>query len=140
MSLRRTIRRFLFLTPLLLFAMLVELPQYSARLSLVQHGYPFANLTPCYKIDVYKLMSNYNVRVRSIAFSDGKPVGYIYQGIIGLARFEPISNDTSPEGVGVYDPCFDGRLITAWSWRWWLLAVQFLLLLLWFGLRRYRVQ
>ena len=139
MSLRRTIRFVPLFTPSLLFVLLLIAPHCSARWSLILHGRPFARVVPKEKLDVFRFVSTDNLRCRAIVFSDGIAVGWIYQPMFGFARFVPFSGKSSFQDVGD-SPGFEDFLLVAWSFRWWLLAAQALLLFFWFRLRKKTVQ
>jgi hypothetical protein len=115
-------------------------PYYSGRWSLILHGYPFARVVPKEKLDVFQFVTTDSLRSRAIVFSDGTAVGWIYQPMSGFARFVPFSSRASFQDVGGSHPRFEDFLLIAWSFRWWLLAAQALLLSFWFRLRRRNVQ
>ena len=139
MSLRRTIRFVPLFAPFMLFVLLLIAPHCSGRWSLILHGRPFARVVPKEKLDVFRFVSTDNLRSRAIVFSDGTAVGWIYQPMFGFARFVPFSGKPSFQDVGD-SPGFEDFLLVAWSFRWWLLAAQALLLFFWFRLRKKTVQ
>jgi len=139
MSLRRAIRFVPLFLPLMLFILLLSSPNYSVRLSLIMHGRPFARVVPKEKLNVFQFVSTDSLRSRAIVFSDKIAVGWIYQPTGGFAFFVPFSAKPTFEH-GDFAPWFDYCLLFAWFWRWWLLAAQVVLLLLWFGFRKRRVQ
>jgi hypothetical protein len=139
-KLRRATRFLLLFAPLLLFILILTSAYYSARLSLILHGLPFARVVPKENLDVFQFVSTDNMRSRAIVFSGGRAVGWIYQPMAGFARFVAFSRKSSFEEIGDFDPWFDYCLLLGWSWRWWLLEGQIVVLLLWFGLRKKRVQ
>ena len=128
MSLRRTIRFVPLFAPLMLFILLLIAPSYSGRWSLILHGRPFARVVPKEKLDVFQFVSADNLRSRAIVFSDGTAIGWIYQPTLGFARFVPFSDRPSFQDVGDFHPQFEDYLLIAWSFRWWLLTAQVLLL------------
>ena len=123
----------------MLFVLLLIAPHCSGRWSLILHGRPFARVVPKEKLDVFRFVSTDNLRSRAIVFSDGTAVGWIYQPMFGFARFVPFSGKPSCQDVGD-SPGFEDFLLVAWSFRWWLLAAQALLLFFWFRLRKKTVQ
>jgi hypothetical protein len=98
---------------------------------------PFAHVT---KADVFKYVQTDSLRNAGIVVSDGRAVGWIFQPMFGLARFVPFTGTPNLGDVGDDDLWFDYRLPIAWLWRWWLLAVQVVLLVFRFGFRKRRVQ
>jgi|SRR5436190_8100524 len=139
MSLRRTFRFVPLFVPLLLFILVLTSPYYSGRLSLILHGRPLGRIVPKEKLNVFQFVSTDNMRSRGIVFSDGKEVGWIYQPISGFARFVPFSAKPSFEVIPAFDPWFDFILTISWSFRWWLLPLQVVVLLLWLRQRGKRV-
>src|SRR6266436_6397520 len=77
MSLRRTFRFLALLAPLLLFALVLPSPYYSARLSLILHGRPFVRVVPKESLDIFKFVSTDSFACRAIVFSNEKAVGWI---------------------------------------------------------------
>ncbi len=141
MSLRRTIRFVALLAPLLAFALVLMSPYYSARLSLILHGRPFARVVSKENLDIFKFVSTDNFACRAIVFSNEKAVGWIcLPSTGGFAAFVPFSANPNLEDGVFADPWFDLPLIIAWSLRWWLLPVQVIALLLWLRQREKRVQ
>jgi hypothetical protein len=138
MTLRRTLRFVPLFVPLLLFTLLLMAPYYSGRLSLILHGRPCARVVLKEKIDVFQFVSTDHLRSRGIVFSKGKAIGWVYQPLLGFARFVPFSD--KPSFHNASHPQFEDFLSIAWSVRWWLFAVQVLLLCFWFGLRKRAVQ
>ena len=138
MSIRRTVRLVPLSAPLLLFALLLTLPYYSERLSLTLHGHPFARIVSKEKLNVFEFVATDNMRSKAIVFSHGKAIGWIYQPMMGLARFVSFSDSPKFELSG-FDAWFDLRLPVAWSWRWFLLPLQAVVLLAWLRSREKRV-
>lgn len=140
MSLRRTLRFVWLLAPLLLFAFVLASPCYSARLSLILHGRPFARVVPKERLDIFKFVSTDSLGCRAIVFSNEKAVGWILlPSTGGFASFVPFSERPNLEDGVAVAPGFELPLVIAWSFRWWLLAVQVVLLLLWLRMRQRRL-
>lgn len=137
MSPQRAIRYVPLFLPLIGFFLIVGLPNYSGRLSVLLHGIPFAHVT---KAEVFKYVQTDNLRNAGIVVSDGRAIGWIYQPISSFARFVPFTGKPSLDNSGDIDVCFDFLFLTAWTLRWWLLAAQILLVVYWFGFRKRRVQ
>jgi hypothetical protein len=130
MSFQRTIRIVLIFAPLLLFPLVLALPHYSARLSLILNGHPFARVVPKEKLDVSQYVQFDDFGFKSVVFSSGKAVGLIDQPFLNLAHFEsfPIQENSVDVGFPMW---FYALLCIAWFLRWWLLPIQAILLLLW---------
>jgi len=140
MSLRRTFRFVALLAPSLAFALVLASPYYSARLSLILHGRPFARIVPKEKLDIFKFVSTDSFADRAIVFSNDKAVGWIcLPSNGGFASFVPFSDNPNVDGAG-FDPWLDLPLVTAWMLRWWLLPAQLVILLLWLRQRAKMVQ
>jgi hypothetical protein len=141
MSLRRTFGFLALLAPLLVFALVLTSPYYSARPSLILHGRPFARVVSKENLDIFRFVNTDSFACRAIVFSNEKAVGWIcLPSTGGFAAFMPFSaNPNLKDGV-LSDPWFDFPLIIAWSLRWWLLPVQAATLLLWLRQREKRVQ
>jgi len=140
MSLQRTFRIVALLAPLVLFVFVLTSPCYSARLGLVLHGHPFARVVPKEKLDIFQFVRTDSLACRAIVFSDEKAIGWIFQSSTGgFARFVPFSGTPDVRGAA-FDPWFDFPLVIAWSLRWWLLAAQLIILLLWLRMRQRTVQ
>ena len=141
MSLRRTFRFAALFAPLLLFALVLTSPHYSARLSLILHGRPFARVVPKERLDVFKFVTMDSFACRGIVFSEERAVGWIcLPSTGGFASFVPFSQKPNFEGGLVFDPWFDVPLTISWALRWWLLPAQAIILLLWLRQREKRVQ
>ena len=138
MSVHHTIRLGLLLAPLLLFALFSTLPVYSERLSVALHGHPFARVVPKETLNILEFVATDNLRSRAIVFSHGRAIGWIYQPMTGLPRFISFSGGPTFD-VDDFDPWFDIRLAVAWFWRWYLLPIQAVVLLLWLRNRERRV-
>ena len=136
MSLRRATGFILLFLPLIGFLLVAALPHYAGRLSLLLNGIPFAKVT---KDDGSKYPQTGNMRNAGIVISNGRAAGWIYQPMLGFARFVPFTDSPKIEDMIVFDPWFDDRLGFVWYWRWWLLAAQAVVLVLWFGLRTRKV-
>jgi hypothetical protein len=121
---RRIFRAFLLITPLLLFLLVHTSALYSVQLSLIARGYPTARIVPKDRLDVFKYVSTDNFRSRAIVFADDRAVGWIYQPVSGFARFEPFRGNPSFTLLPGFEPLYDVWLPLAWSFKWWLLAVQ----------------
>jgi hypothetical protein len=119
----------------LLFALLFTLPYCSQRLSLALHGHPFANIVAKERLNAFEFVATDNLRSRAIVFSHGKAIGWIYQPMMGLARFVSFSG-TPNFDVNGFDTWFDFCLPVAWFWRWYFLPIQAIVLLLWLRSRR----
>ena len=140
MSLRRTFRFVALLAPLLFFVLVLTSPYYSARLSLVRHGHPFARVVPKEKLDIFQFVRTDSFACRAIVFSNEKAVGWIFQSSTGgFACFVPFSGTPDVTGAA-FDPWLDLPLVTAWFLRWWLLPVQVVILLLWLRQREKKAQ
>ena len=140
MSLRRTFRFVALLAPLLLFTLVITSPYYSARLSLILHGHPFARVVPKEKLDIFHYVETDGFANHAVVFSSGKAVGMIVQPLGSFAYFEPFSDKPNFEHGTAFQPWFDLPLLIAWSLRWWLLPAQVILLLLWLRMRQRRVK
>jgi hypothetical protein len=141
MSLRRTFQFVALLGPLLVFVLVLMSPYYSARLSLILHGRPFARVVSKENLDIFKFVSTDSFACRAIVFSNEKAVGWIcLPSTGGFAAFVPFSANPNLEDGALPNRWFDFPLIIAWSLRWWLLPVQVVTLLLWLRQREKRVQ
>lgn len=141
MSLQSKFRFVALLAPLLLFVLVLTSPYYSARLSLVLHGRPFARVVPKEKLDIFQFVSTDSFACRAIVFSQKKAVGWIcLPSNGGFAGFVPFSDKPDLAIGGDLDPWFYFPLIITWSLRWWLLPIQVVILLLWLRMREKRVQ
>lgn len=143
MSLLCKFRFVALLAPLLLFVLVLTSPYYSARLSLILHGRPFARVVPKEKLDIFQFVSTDSFACRAIVFSKEKAVGWIcLPSTGGFPCFVPFSDKPNFTNGGAFDPWLDFNLplIIAWSLRWWLLPVQVVILLLWLRRREKRVQ
>src|SRR5882724_5198704 len=108
MSLRRTFQFAALLAPLLLFALVLTSPYYSARLSMTLHGRPFARVVPKERLDVFKFVSMDNFACRAIVFSNDRAVGWIcLPSTGGFASFVPFSDKPNFEDGVALDPWFD---------------------------------
>lgn len=140
MSLRRTFRLVPLFAPLLLFALVLTSPYYSARLSLLLHGRPLARVVPKQRLDVFKFVSMDNFACRAIVFSNERAVGWIcLPSTGGFASFVPFSDKPNFEDVA-FEPWFHFPLTISWVLRWWLLPAQGVILLLWFRHREKTVE
>jgi hypothetical protein len=140
MSLRLAFRFVAFLVPLPVFALVLTSPYYSARLSLILHGRPFARVVSKEKLDIFKFVSPDGFACRAIVFSNDKAVGWIcLPSTAGFASFVPFSDNPNLEGGAAFDPWFDFPLMIAWLLRWWLLPAQVVILPLWLRKRAKRV-
>ena len=135
MTVRGTFRLVALLATLLIFALVLLSPYYSARLSLVLHGHPFARVVPKENLDIFKFVSRDSFACRALVFSNEKPLGWICLATgSGFATFVPFSADPNLEDDEAFGPWFvwfDFPLMIAWWSRWWLLAAQAVVLLLW---------
>jgi hypothetical protein len=99
-KLPRKTRIVLVVAPLVLFTLVfVLLFFYSARLSLIVHGYPFAHVVRREKLDIFQYMETDNLRYQAVAFSGGNPVGVIVHPFGAIAYFEPFSSQSN-SGIG----------------------------------------
>ena len=130
MSIRRTIRFAVLFTPMVLLALVSALPHYSERLSVTFHGYPFARIVQKERLNVFEFVARDNMRSKAVVFWHGKPIGWIYQPMMGLPRFVSFSGPPNVE-MGGLDVWFDLRLPVAWLWRWYLVPIQAVVLLVW---------
>jgi hypothetical protein len=126
-------RLFLLFSPLLLFALVVLTAQYSIRLSLIEHGHPFAKVVPK-GYDIFRYVPTDSLACNAIVFSHGKAIGWIFQPTFNFARFVPFSNPPSLGDPGI-DLWFDLFALIGWVIRWWLLLIQAVILLFWIALR-----
>ena len=112
MLLRRIFRFVALLAPLLVFALVLVSPYYSARLSLILHGRPFARVVSKENLDIFKFVSTDSFACRAIVFSKEKAVGWIcLPATGGFAAFVPFSaNPNLEEGV-TFNPWFDFPLM-----------------------------
>jgi len=139
MSPQRTIRFILFFTPLLIFFLVSASPYYSARLSLILHGRPFARVVPKDNLDLSQFVKTDSFACRAIVFSEGKAVGWICQSSLGgFPEFVPFSNQPNLENFPGFG--FDFPLMMAWLLRWWLFPVQVIVLLFWLRSREKRIR
>lgn len=140
MSLRRTFRFVALLSPSLLFTLVFLSPYYSARLSMMLHGRPFAHVVPKERLDVFKFVSTDSFACRAIVFSKEKAVGWICQPSGGFPSYVSFSDKPNFRDSVAYHPWFGLPLIIAWALRWWLLPVQVVTLLLWLRQREREFQ
>src|SRR6267154_4461818 len=139
MSFRRIFRFATLLGPLLFFVLALTSPYYSARLSLILHGRPFAHVVSKESLDIFKFVSTDSFACRAIVFSNEKAVGWIcLPSTGGFASFVPFSD--KPNFENYVPDIWSAILPIAWSLRWWLLPAQVIILLLWLRLRDKRVQ
>jgi len=140
MSSRRAIRLALLFLPLLVFGLAWGIPYYSARLSLMLHGLPFAHVVPKENLDVFQFVKTDSMASRGIVFSGGKAVGWICEPWGSFASYVAFSDQPSFEDIEPYDFWFNVPLLIAWSLRWWLLLIQAVILLWWLRSREKRVR
>jgi hypothetical protein len=67
-------------------------------------------------------------------------VGWICQPSGSFASYEPFSAQPSFDDAGAFDFRFNALLLIAWAVRWWLLLIQFVILLLWLRSAEKRVR
>ena len=130
MSHRATARTTLIFAPLLVFVLVLALPYYSTRLSLILHAHPFADVVPKQRLDVFKFVSMDNMRSEAIVFSKGVAIGWIYQPMFGFSRFVPFSSKPEFDNTA-FDFWSDYCQLIVWSLRWWLLPIQAVIFLFW---------
>jgi hypothetical protein len=135
MSFQRTIRIVLIFAPLPLFLLVLTLPHYSARLSLLLNELPFARVVPKEKLNIFHYVQMDSFSYKAVVFSGGKAVGMIDQPAFAFACFEPFSRQPNSMYEG-FPILFNALLCIAWSLRWFLLPMQAILLLLWLRQRR----
>jgi hypothetical protein len=141
MSLQRTIKFVAFFAPLLIFILATTSPFYSARLSLILHGHPFAHVVPREQLNVFQFVKTDNFACRAIVFSEGNAVGWICQSSTGgFPSFVPFSGQPNLDDVQDFNFRFDFLLVMAWVMRWWLFPVQLIVLLFWLRARERRVR
>jgi hypothetical protein len=132
MTIRGLFRFVALLAPLLIFALVLLSPYYSARLSLILHGEPFARVVPKEDLDIFKFVSTDNFACRAIVFSGEKAVGWIcLPSTGGFASFVPFSDHPSFKDDDRWLIWFNVPLMIAWALRWWLLGAQGVALLFW---------
>ncbi len=139
MSPRRTFQFAALLAPLFLCAFALTLPYSSARLSLIFHGHPFARVVPKEKLDIFQYVHTDNFAYKAVVFSGSKAVGIISQPTGDFAQFQPFSDKNAVDDF-YFDPWLGIPMLIAWTFRWWLLLVQVIVLLLWLRMRQKRVQ
>ena len=104
------------LAPLLVFALVLASPYYSARLSLILHGRPFARVVSKENLDIFKFVSTDSLACRAIVFSNEKAVGWIcLPSTGGFAAFVPFSAKPNLNDGVLSGRWFDIPLIIAWS-------------------------
>jgi hypothetical protein len=128
---RQAIRLFVFFLPLLVFALAMASAEYPVRISLFLHGHPFAFVVPKTSLDVFKFVSTDLMQAEAIVFSNGKAVGWIKQPNLYFAHFVPFAGKPTFDDLGFPDLWFDIFAPLAWTFRWWLLLLQVVMLLLW---------
>jgi hypothetical protein len=134
---RRALRVIALFTPLLFLAALLALPCYSARLSLILHGHPFATVMPKENLDIFKFVGTDSFACRAIVFSRGKAIGWVMlPSTGGSASFVPFSGKPGLEEGMTAVPSFDFTLMMAWAYRWCFLLVQGGFLVLWWRTKR----
>jgi hypothetical protein len=127
--------------PLLIFILVTTSPYYSARLSLILHGHPFAHVVPKEQLNIFQFVKIDNFACRAIVFSDGKAVGWICQSSLGgFPSFVPFSGQPSLEDAQDFNIRFNVPLGMAWMLRWWLFPAQLIVLLFWLRTRERRVR
>jgi hypothetical protein len=139
MSLKRIFKFVALLTPLIIFVMLLTLPYYSARLSLMRQGLPFARVVPKEKLDIFQYVQTDSFAYQAIVFSDSKAVGIISQPLGSFAQFEWFTDKHNIDDKG-FASWFELVPVIVWSLRWWLIPIQIVALLLWLRMREKRVQ
>jgi hypothetical protein len=123
----------------LVLLLVLASPYYSDRFSLFLHGRPFARVVAREKLDVFQFVSTDNLSCAALVFSRDKPVGWICRPMCGFSRFVPFSGRPDLGDVS-FDLWADLYAPLAWSCRWWLLAAQAILLLLYARLRQKAAQ
>lgn len=136
----KTAIRFLGLSiPTILFLFALTIPQSSARLSLILHGYPFARVVSKDQLDIFKYVEIDSFAYRGVVFSGDKPVGLISHPKGTVASFEPFGREFgSPEDMDAH-LWFELPLVLLWSVKWWLLAVQAIVVLYWLRAKERRL-
>jgi hypothetical protein len=140
MASRRTIKRALLFIPLLAFVLADCIPYYSARLSLMLHGLPFARVVPKENRDPFQWVKTDSFASKGIVFSGRQAVGWICQPAGSFASYVPFSAQPSLTRLGNSTFRFNVPLLIAWSARWWLVPVQAITLLLWLRSREKAVR
>ena len=135
MKVRKKSRFLLLLLPLVGFCAITMSPYYAGRLSLVLHGHPFAHVTKDRTLDYVPTDSFRNA---GIVLSHGKPIGWVYQPMLGFARFVPFTGPPNLDGSDETDFVFDYCFLVLWQFRWWFLAAQAVVLIPWSGIRMTR--
>jgi hypothetical protein len=137
MSLKTRFRFLALFAPSLLFVLALTAPYSSTRLSLVLQGHPFARVVPKEKLNIFEFVSTDSFACRAIVFSRQKAIGWIdLPSTGGFARFIPFSGKPDLGVDGAFSSCFEVLLTMLWVFRWWLLPVQAIILLLWLRSRR----
>ena len=129
MSTLRTTRFALLFMPLMLLLLALVLPHYSARVSLLLHGLPFARVVPKEKVDIFRYVQMDGFDKQAVVFSRGKAVGLIVQPLGSPAYFESLSEANSAQ----WSPPFTFLMlvVTARFWGWLVLPAQAIILLVW---------
>jgi hypothetical protein len=100
MASRRTIKRALLFIPLLAFVLADCIPYYSARLSLMLHGLPFARVVPKENRDPFQWVKTDSFASKGIVFSGRQAVGWICQPAGSFASYVPFSAQPSLTRLG----------------------------------------
>jgi hypothetical protein len=93
------------IAPLLLFALVLASPYFSARLSLLVSGYPFARIAPKQGLDIFKFVATDNFACQAIVFSKDRAVGWICRPVgYGFANeqfhtFSALGGSENPEAA-----------------------------------------
>jgi hypothetical protein len=143
MSLKGKFRVIALFAPLLLFVLVLTLPYSSTRLSLIVHGHPFARVVPKEKLNIFDFVSTDNSACRAIVFSKEKAIGWICLPLTGgFAQFVPFSGRPDLGMDEAFNDWFQFQalMIIPWIFRWWLLPIQAVILLLWLRSREKRLR
>ena len=107
----------------------LALPNYSARVSLLLHGLPFARVIPKEKVDISRYVQLDGFDKKAVVFSRGKAVGLIVQPLGSPPYFESFRQaDSAPWNL---PSAFIALVVTSRFWGWLLLPAQAIVVLLW---------
>jgi hypothetical protein len=111
-----------------LFPLVLALPYYSVRLSLLLNGIPFARVVPKERLDIFRYVQTDGFDKQAVVFSGDEAEGLIVQPLGSPPYFEPLADANAAEWRVPFG--FMAFLVTARYWGWLLLPAQAFVLLL----------
>jgi hypothetical protein len=114
MIMKQTAKISILAAPFLLLTVTLLAMFWPVRVSLVLSGHPLARVVSKRQLDVFQYVPIDSMRATAIVFNDERAIGWIYQPMMGYARFVPFigkpgfdANTSSSANVFVLLPiCF----------------------------------